>query len=73
MQCRLAAFVIRLRLRWWLLRMSLLPWTTPPSFNYLLHLGSSEMIGFYDKIRTAAETFSLAYGDDYHHKLMQVL
>ena len=73
MQCRLAAFVIRLRLRWWLLRMSLFPWASPPSFKYLLRLGSSEMISFYDKIRATAETFSLAYGDDYHHKLMQVL
>src|SRR5215471_13797942 len=39
MQCRLSALVIRFRLRWWLLRMSLLPWTAPPSFKNLLRLG----------------------------------
>jgi hypothetical protein len=73
MQCRLATFVIRLRLRWWLLKMALLPWTAPPSFKSLLGMGSAEMISFYDKVREMAESFSLAYGDDYHEKLMAVL
>jgi hypothetical protein len=73
MQCRLAAFVMRLRLRWWLLKMSLLPWTAPPSFKTLLSLGSADMISFYDKIRAMAEIFSLAYGNDYHEKIVAVL
>ena len=31
------------------------------------------MIAFYDKIRETAEFFSLASGEDYHQKLMEVL
>ncbi|HEY6348657.1 MAG TPA: hypothetical protein VI636_04530 [Candidatus Angelobacter sp.] len=73
MRCRLAAFVIRVRLRWWLLRMTLLPFMSPPSFKTLLRLGSPEMISFYDEVRTTAEAFSLAYGADYHQQLMQSL
>ena len=73
MQCRAAAWVIRLRLQWWLMRMRLLPWAPAPTFTKLLSSGSAEMIAFYDKVREAAELFSLAYGEDYHQKLMQVL
>ena len=73
MQCRLATFVIRFRLRWWLLRMALLPFMAPPSFKALVRVGSPEMISFYDKVRQTAEAFSHAYGEDYHQQLMQVL
>lgn len=73
MQCRLGALVIRFRLRLWLLRMRLVPWFPAPTFNALLRLGSGDMISFYDKIRETAELFSLAYGEDYHQKLMQTL
>lgn len=73
MQCRLAAWVIRLRLRWWLARMKLFPWAPVPTFSTLVQLGSTDMIAFYDKIRETAELFSVAYGEDYHQKLMQVL
>lgn len=73
MQCRLAAWVIRLRLRWWLARMRLFPWAPVPTFSTLLRLGSADMIAFYDKIRETAELFSVAYGEEYHQKLMQVL
>ena len=73
MQCRAAAWVIRLRLQWWLIRMRLFPWAPAPTFTRLLSSGSAEMIAFYDKVRESAELFSLAYGEDYHQKLMQVL
>lgn len=73
MQCRLAAFVIRFRLRWWLLRVALLPFIAPPSFKDLVRVGSPEMISFYDNVRQTAEAFSHAYGEDYHQQLMQVL
>lgn len=73
MQCRLAAWVIRLRLRWWLARMRLFPWAPVPTFSTLVQLGSTDMVAFYDKIRQTAELFSVAYGEDYHQKLMQVL
>lgn len=72
-QCRLSSAVIRLRLRWWLVRMRLFPWVAPPSFAALLKVGSADMIAFYDKIREAAELFSAAYGENYHERLMEVL
>ncbi len=72
-QCRLSAFVIRTRLRWWLVRAALLPFLPLPSFESLLRLGSADMISFYEKARQQAELFSLAYGDDYHEKLVQAL
>jgi hypothetical protein len=36
-------------------------------------VGSGDMLTFYSKVREMAEIFSLAYGDDYHEKLMAVL
>jgi hypothetical protein len=73
LQTRLSSFVIRTRLRWWLVRTALLPFAPPPSFNALARAGSSEMIAFYETVTALAEVFSLAYGDDYHHKLMEAL
>jgi hypothetical protein len=72
-QCRLSSLMIRVSLRWWLVRMALLPFATPPSFATLVDRGSSDMISFYENVKTLAEVFSLAYGDDYHQKLMQAL
>src|SRR5579864_5025457 len=43
-QCRLSSFVIRLRLRWWLVRMTLLPFAEPPTFETLLRCGSADLI-----------------------------
>jgi hypothetical protein len=60
-------------LRLWLVRMALVPFAAPPSFATLLAAGSWEMISFYETVRTHAEVFSMAYGEEYHEKLMQVL
>lgn len=72
-QSSLSAMLIRGRLRWWLVRMALLPYAPPPSFSALVELGSWEMISFYEKVRRLAEVFSVGYGDEYHEKLMQAL
>jgi len=72
-QCRLSTFLIRTRLRWWLVRTTLMPYAPLPSFHTLSRLGSAEMIAFYETVRAQAEVFSLAYGDEYHQKLMQAL
>jgi hypothetical protein len=72
-QCRLSSFVIRLRLRGWLVRMALLPLAQPPTFKTLLGLGSADMISFYQNARSLAEAFSRVYGDGYHQKLVQAL
>jgi hypothetical protein len=73
MRCRLSSLVIRVRLRWWLLRMMLLPFSPPPTFRTLLHLGSADMISFYANLRNLAEAFSRVYGKDYHQKLADAL
>ncbi|MGE5321537.1 MAG: hypothetical protein ACM3SW_01660 [Actinomycetota bacterium] len=72
-QCRTSAFVIRLRLRWWLLRMQLFPFLAVPTFRTLLGLGSADMISFYDEATSLAETFSMVYGEGYHQKLAHAL
>jgi hypothetical protein len=72
-RCRIASLYVRARLRWWLLRMRLLPWVAPPSFEDLTRHGSSDMISFYDAARELADAFSESYGDDYNGKLKQAL
>lgn len=72
-QCRMAGFFIRMRLRWWLVRMALFPFAPPPSFRKLIGTGSFDLVGFYEKVKALAEMFSLAYGEDYHQKLMSAL
>ena len=72
-QCRLATFVIKARLRWWVMRAALLPFLPLPSFETLLKSGSADMISFYENVKQLAELFSLAYGEEYHDKLMQAL
>jgi hypothetical protein len=73
MSCRMAAFVVRFRLRCWLLRMTLLPWMEPPTFKALLRIGSADMITFYHQVRTRLETISLSYGEPYHTSVMDAL
>jgi hypothetical protein len=65
-----AAFIIRAHLRWWLIRMALLPFTAPPSFDQLLSAGSWDMITLYERVQRLAELFSICFGDEYHDKLM---
>jgi hypothetical protein len=72
-QCRLSTFVIRTRLRWWLVRSALMPFIALPSFRILLPLGSADMISYYEKMRSLAELFSLAYGQEFHQKLARTL
>jgi len=72
-QCRLASFAIRLRLRWWLVRMTLLPFAEPPTFRTLLRFGSADLISFYQNATALADAFSRVYGESYHQKLVQAL
>jgi hypothetical protein len=73
LQCRLSALVIRLRLRWWLVRSALLPFAALPSFENLLESGSAHMIAYYEKMASLATLFSLIYGKEYHQKFLQAL
>lgn len=63
-QCRMASMYVRLCLCCWLLRMALLPLSTPPSFERLLKNGSGPLLSFYDRVKAKAEEFSLAYNDE---------
>ena len=69
-QCRLSTFIIRTRLRWWLLRKTLLPFLQLPSFSSLLRVGSADMISYYENITALGETFSLAYGEEFHQRFL---
>jgi hypothetical protein len=73
LQSRMSAFVIRTRLRWWLVRMTLLPFLPPPRFEALLKLGSADMISFYQNARALAQSFSEAYGENFHQQIMEAL
>lgn len=72
-QSRLSSFVIRTRLRWWLLRGSLVPFLPLPSFSTLLSVGSADMISYYEKIAALGAAFSLAYGDEFHQRFMEAI
>ena len=69
----LLPLVMRLTLRWWLVRMAILPFAQPPTFETLINLGSADMISFYQRARELAEGFSFIYGKDYHQKLIEAL
>src|SRR5258708_4471173 len=72
-QCLHSSLVMRLTLRWWLVRMAIAPFAQPPTFATLIRLGSADMISFYDNAKALAENFSYIYGEDYHQKLIQAL
>jgi hypothetical protein len=69
---RTAAFAIRFRLRWRLVRMTLLPFLPAPSFSTLVE-HSNALIEFYGKAETLAEALSLGYGEDIHQNMVAVL
>jgi len=72
-QCLHSSLVMRLSLRWWLVRMAIAPFAQPPTFETLINLGSADMISFYQKARELEEGFIYIYGKDYHQKLVQAL
>ncbi|HWZ43046.1 MAG TPA: hypothetical protein VNW97_06195 [Candidatus Saccharimonadales bacterium] len=72
-QCRICAVILQLQLHWWLLKMSILPFTAPPSFRFLLRLGSMEILSFYEKIRNKAGEIGESYGENYKARLAQVI
>jgi hypothetical protein len=68
-QCRICSLVVRLKIHLWLVRMAVLPFSTPPAFASLSRLGSVEMLSFYEKIKSAAQDLGRAYGDTYRDQL----
>lgn len=72
-QARMAAFIIRTRLRLYLLRMALLPFLPPPSFQTLLRKGSPDLVNFYETAQVLAESFSMVYGEEFHQQMLAAL
>lgn len=72
-QCRICGVIVRLQLHVWLLKMAVLPFLDPPSFQSLVSLGSMEMVSFYEKIRRCAFEVGGAYGDHYQTDLARVI
>jgi len=69
---RTAALVLRFRLRWRLVRMTLLPFLPVPSFRTLVE-HSNALVDFYGKAETLAEALSLGYGEEIHQNMLAVL
>lgn len=67
-----AAFAVRMRLRFWLIRMALFPKLPVPSFrNMTRH--SERLIAFYNTAETMAEVISLSHGEEIHQNMLEVL
>jgi len=72
-QVRLCCFVLRGWVRFWLLRMALLPFLAPPRVEKLINFGSTDLLKFYQGMTAAAVQLSHSYGDGYHEQLNQAL
>ena len=72
MHSRTAAFAVRFRLRWWLVRMTLLPFLPVPSFSTLTD-HSNTLIEFYSSAETLAEALSQGYGEEIHQNMLAML
>jgi hypothetical protein len=69
---RTAAFAVRFRLRWRLMRMALMPFLPLQSFNTLVE-HSNTLIEFYSSTEVLANTLSLGYGEKVHQNMLTVL
>jgi hypothetical protein len=69
---RTAAVAVRCRLRLQLIRMTMMPWLSVPSFNSLVE-HSNTLIEFYHSTETLAEAISMGYGEDIHQNMLAVL
>jgi hypothetical protein len=69
----MAAFIIRARLRLYLLRMAFLPFLPTPSFQTLLRKGSPDLVNFYETAKALVEGFSMVYGEEFHQQMLAAL
>jgi hypothetical protein len=69
---RTAAFAVRFRLRLRLIRMTMLPFFSVPSFSTLAE-HSDTLIEFYGLAETLAGALSGGYGEEIHQNMLQVL
>jgi hypothetical protein len=69
---RTAAFALRFRLRLWLIRMAMMPFSPVPSFSALVE-HSNTLIEFYSATEGVAKALSLVYGEEIHQNMLAVL
>ncbi|HEX3095471.1 MAG TPA: hypothetical protein VHW72_22730 [Candidatus Angelobacter sp.] len=69
---RTAAFALRFRLRWRLIRMAMMPFSPVPSFSTLVE-HSNTLIEFYSATEVVAKALSLVYGEEVHQNMLAVL
>jgi len=69
---RTASFAIRFRLRWRLIRITMMPFLQIPSFTTLVD-HSDALIEFYGKAEKMADILSHAYGDDVYLNMSAML
>lgn len=69
---RTASFAIRFRLRFRLIRITMMPFLSVPSFNTLVE-HSDALIEFYGQAERLAEVLSHAYGDDVYLNMSAML
>ena len=72
-QVRMCSFVLRATINVWLLRMAVLPFLRPPSFEKLIDSGSTDLLEFYQTMTGAAVQLSQAYGDLHYQKMAEAL
>ena len=72
-QVRMCSFVLRTTIHVWLLRMAVLPFLAPPSFEKLIDGGSTDLLEFYQTMSCSALQLSQSYGDLYCEKMAQAL
>jgi hypothetical protein len=73
LQVRMCGFVLRARIKLWLVRMALLPFLAPPSVEKLPDCGSAELLGFYRAMTSSALKLSQAYGNPFHKEMSGAL
>lgn len=72
-QVRMCSFVLRSTINLWLVRMTVLPFLSVPSFEKLIDGGSTDLLEFYETMTCAAVQLSQSYGDLYCEKMAQAL
>jgi|ERR1051326_2718160 hypothetical protein len=72
-QVRMCSFVLRATIHVWLVRMAVLPFLPPPRFAGLVNKGSTDLLEFYQTMKSAADQLSQSYGDVYREKMALAL
>ena len=73
LQVRMCGFVLRARIKLWLISMAMLPFLPAPSVEKLIKIGSADLLNFYLSMTSSAVQLSQAYGDPFHKEMSGAL